>query len=390
MICCAIANYHPMIGVDLHNGYPLLVPVPLVPLAPHLVFAMVRFGPWWMASSQENLDIKMPPGNAMAKVFDIGMFVPHITFPAMNHVVHMLINTLGSSSQGHFGVSSVQTPKGPLAVALALIVNPQLECGDPCPLPTGFVIAPNTVIAGMTLGDFLAGVFSMAITSAVQFACSKVVDLLYDFGPSLVSKAGKWVGERAGRSFAQVGGHVSSGVGKVLGAIGREFGDLGEMICEGLVRTVRPEILLPIVLTAEVLKKVVSRSLLFSSRAVASAVRGVLSDVVTPLVGRVVAPIISDAAKPVLNEIGKLVLGWITGSPMGYAFGFSVYNKAVSLTDSMAGLPAGSNPIQSFSEWAGHGLADMLEGNAGQEIHDYFEDPFCSPVYPLETPVTVV
>lgn len=176
MICCVIANRHAMVGLDLHEGFPALVPLPCIPFAPHVVFAlMVRGGPWWMAGPSENHDISMPPGHAMAKIFDIGMFIPHITLPALNHFVYMLLYTLASASQGHFGVAHVLTPKGPIAVALMLFVNPQLNCDHPLPLPTGQVIAPNTVVACMTFGDFLAGVFSMVLTSAVTWAFSKVV-----------------------------------------------------------------------------------------------------------------------------------------------------------------------------------------------------------------------
>lgn len=179
MICCVIANYHPMVGVDFHDGFPAVIPLPIVPRAPHVVFAVVRFGPWWMANGVENENIQMPPGNAMAKVFDIGMFIPHLTFPALDSFVWMAIYTLLSSSQGHFGVASVKTPKGPIAVALMLYANPQLHCETPLPpLPTGVVLAPNTVVAGLTLGDLLAGILSMVLTSALTWGLSKAVPWL--------------------------------------------------------------------------------------------------------------------------------------------------------------------------------------------------------------------
>lgn len=175
MICCVIGNNHSMVGCDLHEGFPMLTPVPVVPFAPHVVFAIVRWKLWWMAKSQENSDVCMPPGHAMAKIFDIGMLIPHVTAPAFNHIAYMALYSLASSSQGHFGVSHVLTKKGPIAVALMLYVNPQLNCDSPLPLPTGQVIAPNTIVACMTFGDFLAGLFSMVLTSAVTWACSKVV-----------------------------------------------------------------------------------------------------------------------------------------------------------------------------------------------------------------------
>ena len=158
MMCCVIANLHPMVGVDFHDGFPCFptnIPIPIVPLAPHIVFAMVRFGPWWQASSSENTNVHVPFGNAMAKGFDIGMLVPHITAPALDSFIYMALDTLMSSSQGFFGVESVQTSQGPIAVALLEIVNLQIDCETPCGLPTGLLLAPSTVVAGLTLGDLL-------------------------------------------------------------------------------------------------------------------------------------------------------------------------------------------------------------------------------------------
>lgn len=168
MICCVIANYHPMLGVDFHDSFPTFIG-PLVPRGPHIVGAIVRFGPWWMAGSKETTKVVTPPGNVISKVFDIGMFIPHIPLvPDVYFWLYILV----SSSQGHFGVASVQTDKGPIAAALMLFVNPQLQCEGPLtmpPAPTGVVLAPNTVVAGMTIGDVIAGFVTMVITSAVTF-----------------------------------------------------------------------------------------------------------------------------------------------------------------------------------------------------------------------------
>jgi hypothetical protein len=170
-----------MVGLDLHTGFPAIIPVPFEPFAPHLVVAGVRCFIWQGASSKENTDIQMPPGDAMAKIFDIGPLIPHVTLPALDNPVWWVIYSLTSSSQGHFGVASVQTPQGPIAVALFLVANPQLDCASitqnalPLGLPTGIVIAPNTVVAGLTLGDLIAGILSMVLVSAATFAIGAVL-----------------------------------------------------------------------------------------------------------------------------------------------------------------------------------------------------------------------
>ncbi|AKT37997.1 hypothetical protein [Chondromyces crocatus] len=174
MICCVIANNHWMYGLDLHQGFPALIFAPMIPYAPHVVVARVRWGPWTGASSKEATTVQTPGGNVISKVFDIGALIPHVTFPALDHIVWMLLYTLLSSSQGHFGVASVVTDKGPIAVALMLNVNPQLDCGT-IPLPTGVVQADNTVVAGLTLGDLIAGLLSMLLTGVVTWGIGKFI-----------------------------------------------------------------------------------------------------------------------------------------------------------------------------------------------------------------------
>lgn len=181
MICCVIANTHLMVGCDFHDSFPTFFG-PMVPLGPHLVAARVRWGLTFMAGDMEAEKVLMPPGTAISKIFDIGMGIPHV--PLVPNVYFWLY-MLTSSSQGHFGVSSVQTEKGSIAVAVLGPVNAQLNCEGSLSWPpwtTGFVDARNTVVAGMTAGDVLAGFISMTITSAVTFGLAHLLDK----GPKLV------------------------------------------------------------------------------------------------------------------------------------------------------------------------------------------------------------
>lgn len=174
MISNVITRFHTMVGVDFHTAqpsFPAPTPPP-VPKTPHVVGAMIHFAVWWMARGKDNTDVQTPFGNAMSKIYDIGMLIPHY---GVNSPILMMLWTLASGSQGHFGVSSVVAKKGPIAAALFGCSSPQLDCNEPLPLPTSVVFAPNTVVAGMTVGDVVAGVFSMALTSAFVYATGRVV-----------------------------------------------------------------------------------------------------------------------------------------------------------------------------------------------------------------------
>lgn len=195
MISNVITRYHPMMGVDLHMAQPTFpMPPPPVPRTPHVVGAVVHFAAWWMAGAKDNGDVQTPYGTAMSKIYDIGMLIPHI---GANHPLLMLLWTLASGSQGHFGVSSVIAGKGPIAAALWGCSGPQLDCNEPCPLPTSAVFAPNTVVAGMTVGDVVAGVISAAITSAFVYATGKAVG-------------------RGGKAFGIADDSLASSVGSLL------------------------------------------------------------------------------------------------------------------------------------------------------------------------------
>ncbi len=195
MMCCVITRFHEMIGCDLHTADPTFPVPPYLPFTPHLVRAVARFGVWADAKDKESERVDTAAGPPLSKVFDIGKLIPHI---GVNHIIPMGFLTLLSSSEGHFGVQSVQTEKGPIAVALALVANPQLNCNDflptpklfpfPLPLPSGWLVAPNTVVAGLTLGDYLAGLFSMVATSGATLVMGIVTGGIVKFGLPIIGK----------------------------------------------------------------------------------------------------------------------------------------------------------------------------------------------------------
>lgn len=161
-----------MYGIDLHEA--LMPPNPkTIPFTPHFVAQFLgglgitaKTVPTVMSGSfptmQRGTDIG--PG--------IGHVAPNILFPIL---------VLGSGSISEFGSFTVLTKNSPIATAIVpsppfipIGINYNLNCGFPVPTPTGVVIAPNTVVAGMTLGDIFASACTMVVDIAVQGAMNFV------------------------------------------------------------------------------------------------------------------------------------------------------------------------------------------------------------------------
>jgi hypothetical protein len=162
----ALMTMHPMFGVDLHDGIPPPGPV-VVPNMPHFVAAMMK---WALPTSKPTPTVLGPLGPLMKQGTDIGNFIPHI---AVDYLALMF--TAGSGSKSEFGASTVLSEGDPTAAALLLVLNLNLNCCGPtcAPLPSGFVIAPNTVSVGMTLGDILGGLLAGATDCLIQFGLNR-------------------------------------------------------------------------------------------------------------------------------------------------------------------------------------------------------------------------
>lgn len=177
----ALMTMHPMFGVDPHDGIPPPGPVP-VPNMPHFVAAMLK---WAMPSTSKPTPTVIGPlGPLMQQGTDIGNFIPHL---AVDYLAVMF--TAGSGSKSEFGASTVLAQGNPTAAAVLLVLNLNLNCcGATCPpLPSGFVIAPNTVSVGMTLGDILGGLLAGATDCLIQFGLNRL------FSSTMMSKFFKWL-----------------------------------------------------------------------------------------------------------------------------------------------------------------------------------------------------
>lgn len=208
-----LIEYHPMLGVDMHDELAPAVPVPVpVPMAPHVTGALLN----WVipASMAETVRATSAGGRVMKRGTDIQIMIPHV--PTTPACLLAVVLTAFSGSKSHFGPRSVQVRGGPVAVALIPVgINLNLNCAQ-IPLPTGAVIAPNSVVTGMTWGDIIGGFASMFVDAALQAITNAI--LPSGLGPSI---AGAFIGSPVGFSFNANGGGP-------IGFLGRAEGDLSD------------------------------------------------------------------------------------------------------------------------------------------------------------------
>jgi hypothetical protein len=191
-----LRRWHPMVGCDWHIPHPPPVGIPVWPPSPYLVFNQmtnmlgieltVLYSPTVLADAMQS---------NMCRGSDIGMLTPHVGVPSITIAIEMLFG----GSKSHFGPMSVSVPdqyggtQSP-AAALMFVVNPNLNCGFPIPTPLGFVIATNTTVTGLTLGDVLAGLYGMAM----DFAFQTLINLASHYGLGALFR---WIGPKLAPHF---------------------------------------------------------------------------------------------------------------------------------------------------------------------------------------------
>jgi len=210
---CVLLEFHPMLGVDAHTDVPPALPPAPVPFAPHGVGALLN---WVLPASMADT-VLANYARIMQRGTDIQNGIPHI--PLAPPLLLSGAITAFSGSKSYFGPASVQAKGKPIAVAVAVVLNVNLNCGD-IPTPTGFVLAPNTVVAGMTFGDWLGAVFAMVVDCAIQTLMNQLLDPLGSVGGGIV---GIFIGTPLGFSAN------SNGSGPI-GLVGRLTGDFSDFV----------------------------------------------------------------------------------------------------------------------------------------------------------------
>ena len=168
-----LKNWHPMFGADFHDVLPPPGTAPVVPKVPHVAIAPLLMGTTLTSNYADDV-ITASWGWTMIRRTDIGPVIPHIP-SAPNLLIPIII--LASGSKSHFASHQNITSKGPMAVAVMMIVNLNLNCGGPTkmpPTPTGRVPAFTTHVSGFSWGDLAAGLIAMGIDAGVQFGLNMI------------------------------------------------------------------------------------------------------------------------------------------------------------------------------------------------------------------------
>ncbi len=247
-------DWHPMIGVDLHICNPP-PPAPPIPMTPYRTAMLLRGTVGWF------LTAKYCPthhsagwGVTMARGTDIGPLIPHIGPPSIT----LPIEVAFSASKSHFGPRNYVEKdnydnKAHIAAALGGFVNPNLNCGTPCPTPTGMVLALNTHGVGMTQGDIAAGMTQMVVDVVLQTAFSALGNLAASglgwlarkVGPQLIPrdaarrmigdmpKAARPVGLSFGEAAKQLRNKQAARVARWNSGIGRGLSVLSNVFVGG-------------------------------------------------------------------------------------------------------------------------------------------------------------
>ena len=163
-------------------------------------------------------------GNTLQMGTDIGKMIPHFGTPNLN-----LIVVIGfSKSKSLFGSSTVMAENKPVATACLVYANLNLNCASPVSWPIAAVSAPNTAMAGMSFGDYLAGAVEAAVSMAIDYLMNKIGDgLTNGIATRLASRVTGFVGINGGKI-------VIEGIENLTAAEINAVGGRGALIVEGL------------------------------------------------------------------------------------------------------------------------------------------------------------
>ncbi len=194
--------FMPMAGCDCHMEIDASTLVP-IPICPHVVLYTVA-GTGFAAYYTTTV---LADGWAfIQRDSDIGPLIPHIPIPITACTMVSII-MLCSGSKSYFGAAKVQADGKPVAAALQIFVNPQLNCWDPPlpPMPSGVVFTYGTVVVGLTIGDVIGGYLSMGF------------DLLVEWGLNVLG--GKLGNLFIKKFFPKVGAIAAGLIGNAVNAI---------------------------------------------------------------------------------------------------------------------------------------------------------------------------
>lgn len=160
-------HIHPMLGSDFENC--IFVPDPTVkPYIPYLTLSILS-GNMVYGPKYTNKTFALSTGiRIMQQGTDCGYgAVPHIGYP-INPLWPLML--IFCKSKSNFASATVKMENKPVATAIPYTFGINVNCGT-LSTPTGVVICPTTVFAGLSLEDMLIGILT--------YLQDLVVDLLF-------------------------------------------------------------------------------------------------------------------------------------------------------------------------------------------------------------------
>jgi hypothetical protein len=208
---CNVLNSIQLVqGIDMHKQIP--PPPPAGPLpAPHVIVAVMGMAD--PSGAQVSTTVKAGFGFALGRQHDLSMGMYHFAGNLMLPIVWA-----GAGNKAEFGSASVSVGVDGKAKRLAVAciplvgINLQLDCNEPCALPTSVCDASlNTVFAGFSLADFVAGFIAGVVDGAITWLVGKIAGGIADL----------------------LGGIAIAGLAEVLALLGPEallVGAIAEMV----------------------------------------------------------------------------------------------------------------------------------------------------------------
>lgn len=164
-------------GFDLHKQIPPPPPVGPV-LAPHVVVAVMMMA--HPSGTKASTTVKAGGGYAIGRQHDLSMGLYHFAANLMLPIVWA-----GAANKAEFGSASVSIDVAGQATRLAVAVIPgaglnlQLDCNEPCAMPTSICVASlNTVYAGFSLADFIGGLLAMVSDIIITYIVGEIADVI--------------------------------------------------------------------------------------------------------------------------------------------------------------------------------------------------------------------
>jgi hypothetical protein len=220
--CCILSQWHPMMSFEPETV--IIPPAPPV-IAPFFAISVLNGVPF-IGSATPAPTVSCAFGSAMQMGTDIGKLIPHIGTPNLNLILVIAL----SKSKSVFGASTVQVENKPVGTACLVFANINLNCGSPVSWPLAAVSAPNTAMAGMSFGDYLAGIIEIVVSLAIDYVMSQLGD---HYSNALASRIAGRITGQVGLSGGRI---VIEGLENLTAAEIRAIGGRGALFVEALVQ----------------------------------------------------------------------------------------------------------------------------------------------------------